>query len=152
MVFVFEQKPSGDEMDETWKSSSLNSISQFVHINFWVNQVHWTQIVKNEISLKHWLTYNIVWVLQLFLKKNPGLVGKIATRGFLHPYQCSNLIYKIQDDYKAILVTTPMHLTQRYSLDAINTNVIPLLFYVDDMIIVGSDLQGIQQLSSYINI
>ena len=45
-----------------------------------------------------------------------------------------------------------MHLTQRYSLDAINTNVIPLLFYVDDMIIVGSDLQGIQQLSSYINI
>ena len=45
-----------------------------------------------------------------------------------------------------------MHLTQRYSLDAINTNVIPLLFYVDDMIIVVSDLQGIQQLSSYINI
>ena len=62
------------------------------------------------------------------------------------------MIYKIQDDYKAILVTTPMHLTQRYSLDAINTNVIPLLFYVDDMIIVGSNLQGIQQLSSYINI
>ena len=62
------------------------------------------------------------------------------------------MIYKIQDDYKAILVTTPMHLTQRYSLDAINTNVIPLLFYADDMIIVGSNLQGIQQLSSYINI
>ena len=29
MVFVFEQKPSGVEMDETWKSSSMNSVSMY---------------------------------------------------------------------------------------------------------------------------
>ena len=36
---------------------------------FWVNRVRQTQIVKNAISLKRCLTYNLVCVLQLFLKK-----------------------------------------------------------------------------------
>ena len=28
---MVEQKPSGVEMDETWKSSSLNSISMYIN-------------------------------------------------------------------------------------------------------------------------
>ena len=47
----------------TWKPSPLNSISMFCPHQFLVNRVCWTRIVRNEISLKRWLTYNIVWVL-----------------------------------------------------------------------------------------
>ena len=54
----------------TWKPSSFNSISMFCPHQFLVNRVHWTRIVRNEISLKRWLTYNIVWVLQLFFLKS----------------------------------------------------------------------------------
>ena len=47
----------------TWKPSSLNSISMFSPHQFFLNRVHWTWIVINEISLKRLLTNDIVWVL-----------------------------------------------------------------------------------------
>ena len=68
----FWSKPVGAEFMEnefnelgfcTWKPSSLNSISMFSPHQFFLNRVHWTRIVVNEISLKRLLINDIVWVL-----------------------------------------------------------------------------------------
>ena len=68
-----------------WKTSSLNSFSLYGRRVRWTrflcfvpwncykwNRVQRSWIAINEISFKPCLTYNIVWVLCLFLKKNPA--------------------------------------------------------------------------------
>ena len=62
-----------------WTRFPLNSVSVYgnrvlwtrfmFHVNSLINRVFWTRIVINEISLRLYLTYNIVWVLWLFKKK-----------------------------------------------------------------------------------
>ena len=68
----------------TWKTSSLNLFSMYGRRVCWTrflcfvlwncykwNRVQRTRIAINEISFKPCLTYTIVWVLCLFLKKKP---------------------------------------------------------------------------------
>ena len=45
------------------------------------NRVIWTRIVRNQIRFKRFLTSNLVWVLWLFLKKNPAFIGSKSPEG-----------------------------------------------------------------------
>ena len=61
----------GNRVWETrvWKLSVSHSISKCIFK--WKNQVFWTQIVRNENSLKRCLTNKIVWGIWLFFFKIP---------------------------------------------------------------------------------